>query len=49
METKDRDKDYTNIAYNYMVSYNYVKEWEFLIKKKQRKTKINNLLTILRD
>lgn len=41
METKD--KDYTNIAYN------YVKEWEFLIKKKQRKTKINNILTILGD
>lgn len=46
METKDRDKDYTIGIYDYMESY---MKWEFLIKKKQRKTKINNLLTILGD
>ena len=45
METKN--KEYTYITYDYMVSYNCIKEWEVFNKRKKGKTKINNLLTIL--
>lgn len=44
METKD--KDYTIKLYDYMKEYC---KWDSLIKKSERKTKINNLLTILGD
>ena len=47
METKD--KDYTIEIYDFMKTYNNVKEWEIFIKRKKRKTKINNLLNILGD
>lgn len=41
METKD--KDYT------IKMDDYYSKWDSLIKKNKRKTKINNLLTILGD
>lgn len=44
METKD--KDYTIKMYDYMKE---CRKWDSLIKKHKRKTKINNLLTILGD
>lgn len=44
METKN--KDHIIKLYDYMKEYS---KWHSLIRKSERKTKINNLLTILGD